>query len=719
MSGKEFAFGFVISAALGAGFGKTFQSASGYMIKLKEKTSQYKDTLRLTKTAWEKGIITAASYKNAVAKISPEISELMKKQKAYTVQQEKFNAAKSGLKSYALGALGVGTTLMAGPIQSAMQFESVMADVRKVVDFDTPEQFQQMSRDILELSKNIPMTAEELGQIVAAGGQSGIAREDLTAFAETAAKMGVAFDISAEQAGDMMAKWRTAFKMNQADVETLADKINYLGNNTSATAPLISDVVTRIGPLGEVGGVASGEIAALGASLVGSGIESDVAATGIKNLILAMVSGESATKTQREAFAQLGISTTELARRMQTDARGAILDVLQRISQLDKASQASVLQNIFGKESLGAIAPLLSNLDGLRDNFNKVGDAAHYAGSMQAEFDKVSQTTENSVQLMMNRMGAALIAIGTGLLPVLTPVVEILGSIASGVGYLAAQFPGLTQALAILTVGIFSAVVAYRTWQITSAALTAAHAVMQTVLKNNTAATIIHANAARFSSGVMKLWAGAQWLVNAAMAACPFFLMMAGIALLAGAVTWLILNWDTVKQWFITLWNDPAQALQEFIDGIRSRFGAVIDWLSQKWEALKSFFSSPISGQINVTESTSAAVAQNAAGGIYRKGAFLTTFAESSPEAAIPLDGSPRAVRLWTQAGQSLGVLPGASNGMGSGKGGNITVEFRPVINISGNADESTVQNAMALSLQELRDMLIRLMRDQRRLSYE
>lgn len=28
-------------------------------------------------------------------------------------------------------------------------------------------------------------------------------------FAESAAKMGIAFDITADQAGDMMAKWRT------------------------------------------------------------------------------------------------------------------------------------------------------------------------------------------------------------------------------------------------------------------------------------------------------------------------------------------------------------------------------------------------------------------------------------------------------------------------------------------------------------------------------
>lgn len=338
---------------------------------------------------------------------------------------------------------------------------------------------------------------------------------------------------------------------------------------------------------------------------------------------------------------------------------------------------------------------------------------------MQAEFDTRSQTTANSAQLMKNRMEAAKIAIGTGIIPVMTPFVELLGSLASSAGDLAARFPGLIQALALFTAGVFSLVVAYRAWQVASAAMTAAHLIMQTVLKNNTVATIINTNAALFSSGVMKLWAGAQWLVNAAMAACPFFLILAGIALLAGAAVWLINNWDTVKQWFITLWNDPAQALQEFVDGIRSRFGAVIDWLSQKWEALKGLFSSPISGQINVTANESAAVAQNAEGGIYRKGAFLTTFAENSPEAAIPLNGSSRAVSLWTQAGQSLGILPRASNGIASGHGGNVSVEFRPVINISGNADESTVQRVMALSMDELRRMLLNLQRDERRLSYE
>lgn len=62
--------------------------------------------------------------------------------------------------------------------------------------------------------------------------------------------------------------------------------------------------------------------------------------------------------------------------------------------------------------------------------------------------------------------------------------------------------------------------------------------------------------------------------------------------------------------------------------------------------------------RVNAAAASVGKPAANYEGGIYRKGAFLTTFAERSAEAAIPLDKSRRAQDLWTQAGQILGMLP-------------------------------------------------------------
>lgn len=673
MAGKGFSFNFTINGNLANGFSASFGEASSKIGKL---TSQIKEFGKVGQ-----GIDGKTMAKNAFGGI----------------------LATGGAKMIGM-ARGIGSDLMETS-QAAIDFESSMADVKKVVDFDTPQQFKEMGNDILEMTKTIPMAAQDLAQIVAAGGQSGIAREDLTGFAESAAKMGVAFDISAGQAGDMMAKWRTAFKMNQTEVVDLADKINYLGNTTAASAPLISDVVTRIGPLGEVGGVAAGEIAALGASMVGSGIQSDVAATGLKNMILALTAGESATKSQVGALNELGLSAEDVAQGMQDNAKKTILKVLDAIRRLDKVKQASVLSDLFGKESLGAIAPLLSNLDGVQDNLNKVADSSKYAGSMEGEFSARSETTANSLQLAKNNMEAFKIAIGNGLIPAMTPMISLLTQGVKWVSGIAQEFPGAASVLgtAAVSIAIFCGAVG---------ALSTLAGTVQTV------ATFVQW--AKEAGLATRIWTGIQWAWNAAMTANPVGVVIMGIAALIAIGYVLYQNWDTISSFAATMWEGGRQAIADFCGTISNKVAEVCDWVQGKWQALKDFLSHPIDALVNYNQSIGSApdVAANAAGGIYNQGSFLTTFAEDSPEAAIPIDGSQRALGLWQETGRRLGALN--ASGIAPQKSGtrSTTINFAPQITIQGNADKSTMESAMKDAVSDLRRMLKDIQRDERRLSY-
>lgn len=673
MAGKGFSFNFTINGNLANGFSASFGEASSKIGKL---TSQIKEFGKIGQ-----GIDGKTIAKNAFGGI----------------------LATGGAKMIGM-ARGIGSDLMETS-QAAIDFESSMADVKKVVDFDTPQQFKEMGNDILKMTKTIPMAAQDLAQIVAAGGQSGIAREDLTSFAESAAKMGVAFDISAGQAGDMMAKWRTAFKMNQTEVVDLADKINYLGNTTAASAPLISDVVTRIGPLGEVGGVAAGEIAALGASMVGSGIQSDVAATGLKNMILALTAGESATKSQVGALNELGLSAEDVAQGMQDNAKETILKVLNAIRGLDKVKQASVLSDLFGKESLGAIAPLLSNLDGVQDNLNKVADSSKYAGSMEGEFSARSETTANSLQLAKNNMEAFKIAIGNGLIPAMTPMISLLTQGVKWVSGIAQEFPGAASVLgtAAVSIAIFCGAVG---------ALSTLAGTVQTV------ATFVQW--AKEAGLATRIWTGVQWAWNAAMTANPVGVVIMGIAALIAIGYVLYQNWDTISSFAATMWEGGRQAIADFCGTISNKVAEVCDWVQGKWQALKDFLSHPIDALVNYNQSIGSApdVAANAAGGIYNQGSFLTTFAEDSPEAAIPIDGSRRALGLWQETGRRLGALN--ASGIAPQKSGtrSTTINFAPQITIQGNADKSTMESAMKDAVSDLRRMLKDIQRDERRLSY-
>lgn len=344
----------------------------------------------------------------------------------------------AAIASAAWGALKIGE-FVTDSVQAAVDFESAMADVAKVVDGlrdengNLTDTYYAMSDSIVQMSKNIPMAAEDLAAITASAGTAGIAAEELTTFTETAAKMGVAFDTTAEQAGDWMAKWRTSFTMSQDEVTALADQINYLSNNSASTASEISTIVTAVGPLGDVAGISAAQIAALGSTMVGVGVQQDVAATGIRKLATTMVAGSSATKAQATVLQQLGLDATEMAQRMQTDAEGAILTFLEAVSKLPEAEQAAALKNYFGQESVGAIAPLLTNLDVLRERFEMVADAQLYAGSMDAEYAARAATTANNIQLYENRIAALKIQIGNYLLPVVN---KVLGAASTGLDWL-------------------------------------------------------------------------------------------------------------------------------------------------------------------------------------------------------------------------------------------------------------------------------------------
>lgn len=341
-----------------------------------------------------------ASYGNALSGAAKQANAWSKTaQKAAQIATAAFAA---------VGTATAAATVVS--VKNAISYESSMADVAKVVDGlkddngELTAQYYEMSDALLELSTRIPMTAEELTQIAAAAGQSGIARKEIVGFAEDAAKMGVAFDTTADQAGTWMAQWRTAFKMNQKEVTTLADQINYLGNVSGANALQLSGIVTAVGSLGDVGGLSAAQIAAIGDTMASVGVGEDVAATGIAKMITTMTAGSAATEKQSKVLKKLGIDATALADRMQTDVQGAIIDFMEALQKLPKAEQAAALKNYFGQESIKPISALYTNLDELKKHFNQVADASLYAGSMEDEYASRSATTENSIQLAKNAL---------------------------------------------------------------------------------------------------------------------------------------------------------------------------------------------------------------------------------------------------------------------------------------------------------------------------
>ena len=332
--------------------------------------------------------------------------------------------ARGGLIDAAAGFYALKTAIGA-PVREAMLFESAMADVRKVVDFPTPESFENFRKGLVALSKQVPVSVNGLAAIAAAAGQAGIAGDDLNRFTEHAAKIGVAFDISAAEAGESMAKMMTGLKLSLDEATLLADAMNHLSNNQASSAREVLDVIRCVGAEGKQFGFAAQEVAALGSAMIASGAESNVAATSFRNMGNALTAGTSATKRVREGFEALGLDAAVVARRMQEDAVATTVDVFERLSKMPKDVQAALSKDIFGKEAR-ALGPLLTNLDLVRDSLGLVDDATRYAGSSFREFEVRAGTFENAVQIFSNRLSALKIVIGSALIPVINDLMEAI-----------------------------------------------------------------------------------------------------------------------------------------------------------------------------------------------------------------------------------------------------------------------------------------------------
>lgn len=378
-----------------------------------------------------------------VDQLSPKLKGVQKKVAEFRKQ---LKSAGGGFSIMEAGAMAAPITLAA---TAAIQFEDAMADVRKVADFEVPEQFARMGLEVRNLSTTLPVAATELAGLYAAGASSGLANDELKSFAESAAKMGVAFGQTAEEAGAQMSAWRAGMKLTQDGAAQLADQINYLDSKGNSAAKNVAKIVTEIGPLAQISGVAAGDTAALAATMDAVKVPADVAATGIKNFLKTLTAGKSASKSVRETFKSLRMDPSQIAANMQKDSRGTINKVLKAISNVSKDKQAAVLTELFGSESVSAIAPFLSNLDMLQENFQLVGDAAGYAGSMQGEFDVRANTTSGRMAVFKNRVVDVGIAFGDMLLPPLNATLEILGPIVKSVSAFAQAHPDLVKTVLV------------------------------------------------------------------------------------------------------------------------------------------------------------------------------------------------------------------------------------------------------------------------------
>lgn len=324
-------------------------------------------------------------------------------------------------------------------VKKAVDYESAFAGVTKVVNFKSEEDKAAARSSMMELAGQLGVDQVGMTNIVAAAGEAGIGkradgttdRKELLRFASDASKMAVAMDMTAEEAGTIMAKQRSAMGMDQDQVMRLADYSNAVSNEMAAKPAEVARVMLRQGATTMKAGFNDRQAAALAASLIAGGEGEETTATAMKNITGRLNKSFAATKAQKDTLAMLGFDPVVLAKDMQRDAGGTLFKVLGQIGKQDVDKQAAVISQLFGEEVVGAVSKLTANTDLLKKAMKLAGDEAAYAGSMEAEYQNKAKTRK----AMLERAGAnfdrLIINLGDLFLPLLDEIVQPVSDMAA------------------------------------------------------------------------------------------------------------------------------------------------------------------------------------------------------------------------------------------------------------------------------------------------
>lgn len=489
---------------------------------------------------------------------------------------------------------------VAFPVKLAVEFESAMADVKKVVDFDTPKQFREMEQDILRLTRTIPMAGTELAKITASGGQLGVARKDLPKFTETISKMLVAFDMAADQAGDSMAKLANVYQIPIDQIGKLGDAVNHLSNSSPAKAGDIINTLGRVGGVAKQFGLTEIQTTSLSNAFISLGKTPEIAGTAINGMLTKLMTADKQGTKFQEALKNMGMESKDLKKAIKENGEQALMDFLKQVGKLPKENQMGALVDLFGLEYADDVAVLVGGLETYKKSIDELKKTSKdgkpaFIGSMDKEFAARSATTANNWQIFKNSLTEIGITAGSVLLPALNQLMTTIRPIINSFADWASKNPEVVSAFVHLAAGFAALKVGGLMFRFVGNELSGfmvSFRLAKALLGVDWLATVI-----RFKSGIGALARifgvvkTAATLLGSGLMSLGRFLLMSPIgialALLGVAAYMLYKNWDGVVGGAKALWQDLSNFIGGVVNSIASFFGTC-------WESIKAFFNSGI-----------------------------------------------------------------------------------------------------------------------------
>jgi TP901 family phage tail tape measure protein len=480
-------------------------------------------------------------------------------------QLEAIQDQRAGYRSQLLDVAAVGTALF-GLTKPAIDFEHKMTDLTKVMPDGT--NIEELGTAIKNMSKDIPIAVDGLIDIAAAGARTGYTDpKEVLEYTDMVAKMALAWDMSADEAGAGIAKIGGTLKMSMEQMREFGDALNMLDDSSTATAPELIDMMKRIGSAGSEVKLTAEQTAAFATTMLDLGNTAETGATSIMNMFNVLKNAPNLPGKKADgAFRKiLGIDPYDLQKVMLKDGVKGVRMFADAFNKLSEVDKVEAFADIFGTGYTDAgAAKLFNNMDKLEEYLGKVGDKSNYVNSVLTEYEKRTNTTAAGLRRLSSTAYITAIAIGDTMLGAINAVSPALSPVLDSITYLATEFPIVTQAVvgvtgSLLALGAVGAVAGY-----------GLSFMREGLLRFKMLGPPVVAAFGSITQAVGSLALGMR-AASIAMLANPVGIVVTGVALAVGAAALLIYKyWEPVSSFFSGMWDGIVTAFAPAIEKVKS-----------------------------------------------------------------------------------------------------------------------------------------------------
>lgn len=327
------------------------------------------------------------------------------------------------------------TAIGGAAVNSAIQFESAFAGVRKTVDA-TEEEFAKLEQGIKDMAKTMPQSASDIAGVAEAAGQLGIQTDSILDFTKTMIMLGDATNLSSEEAATQLARFANIVQMSQDNFDRLGSSVVALGNNLATTEAEIVAMGMRLAGAGNQIGLTEAQIMSFAGALSSVGIEAEAGGTAFSKVMIELQSAvENGGKTL-EDFANVANMTSEqFAKAFKEDAAGAIVAFISGLNDTER----------LGKSTLGVIESLGMTEIRLRDTLLRAAGAGDLLSqsleigttaweennALANEAEQRYATMASRLAMLKNRLNDVAMQVGDILMPYFEDFVGVLENLFS------------------------------------------------------------------------------------------------------------------------------------------------------------------------------------------------------------------------------------------------------------------------------------------------